>query len=206
MTNISHINNTLPQNNNITNQVEVPDLGDVQNPAAIVNMTSMLYVQDMNQRSYINIDQSNAGNHTVPRVIAGPGLNVSNMSQTQRENPGVMFSIPNEISEVQYNTKQLDIDEVLEYAERTTMTIEKLLYYADLYTEKTRVGLPEPYNRFFKDFHLYQTNANKIIEFQNEIDFHLMRSDLCDKPNEEIVISNLLVGEDQSLILKDLAL
>jgi len=191
ITNISHGNHSNSQNLSNPNQSHTN------------HIQSRVIAQNNSNQSHLHTNQSHINNQSInnPQMLS---QNILNMNLTQRDNPGIVPSVHNETSEIQYSIKELNIDEVLGHAENIILTFEKLLYYIDLYPEKMGTKLPEPYGQFFKNLHLYQIDMNKLIEFQKEIDFHLMKNELSDKPNEEIVICNLL--DENTLILKDLIL
>ncbi len=163
-----------------------------------------------NQSNLINqvlnpTNQSFNNNH--PQV---PSLhNLYNLNLTQRDNIGTPHSAHNETSEIHYNVKELDINEVLSHAENITLTVDKMLYFTDLYPEKGSAKLSEPYQQFFKNIHLYQNDVKKLAEFQSEVNFHLLKSGLSEsekKNEEEIIIKNLIDEPENTLILKDLNL
>lgn len=207
--NLSHMNSLSNANNmsnihnlsNINNQSNV--VQNVANQSHMHNMPSPLYVQNMSYLSHIshvNMNQNTSNNHTINNLHI-PSHNTANVTHRSQ-----FVTANNETSEIQYNIKELNIDEVIGYAENVVLTVDKLLYFVDSYSQKMNKGLSEPYNQFFKNLHLYQKDLNKIAEFQSEIDFHLMKSELSEKPPEEIVISNLLHEAENTDILKDLAL
>jgi len=219
ITNISHGNNTNSQNISNPNQSHINHIQsrviaqNVSNQSHLhtnqshVHNLSMnnLQIPSQNILNNMNLTQrDNINNQSVnnPQILSQNVLN--NMNLTQRDNLGIIPSVHNETSEIQYSIKELDVNEVLGHAENVILTFDKLLYFIDLYPEKMGTKLPEPYGQFFKNLHLYQTDMNKLIEFQKEIDFHFLKSELSDKPNEEIVICNLL--DENTLILKDLIL
>ena len=236
ITNISHVNDAVQNQSNLqnidnahnlsnmqsmsnpNNLSNMHNLSNVQNQSNMVqnienqihmnNMPSPLYVQNMSYLSHIshvNMNQNTSNNHTINNLHI-PSHNTNTANVTHRSQFASLHSANNETSEIQYNIKELNIDEVIEYAENVILTVDKLLYFVDLYPQKANKRLSEPYNQFFKNLHLYQKDLSKIAEFQSEIDFHLLKSELSEKPAEEIVISNLLDDADNSHILKDLAL
>jgi len=124
-----------------------------------------------------------------------------------KENQPSIISYVNETSEIQYHFKDLDIEDVLENARRFNLSAEKLTSLAKSYTEKTDKKLPELYEKLFCDYSTYLREKELQEEFQREVDYIIMRTELNVKISNEIVISNLLVEDmENSHILKDIIL
>ncbi len=88
-----------------------------------------------------------------------------------------------DVSEIKYEYKEFDIDQILEFAEKVPLGLEKISHFASIYTQKTEKKLPEIYEKFFTQWHFIQNNPDKLAEFQNEIDYVFMKSELHINPN-----------------------
>jgi len=117
-------------------------------------------------------------------------------------------SICNETSDFHYNFKVVNIEQVLDVAEKIPLSLEKIVFLAEGYREATNKQLPEFYYKFltrFDTFYGYDC-LEKQTKFQDDVDFYIMKSELTDKPSDEIVVSNLLNEIENNDILHHLDL
>jgi len=119
------------------------------------------------------------------------------------------YSIPhghNETSEIHYNFKELDIEEILEYADKVPLSLEKIAYYTSQYTIKTGKKLPNLYEGYFNECHVVYNNSDRLYEFQKEVNFHILRSGLFTETTNskemknEVVVDVLDEEEDISVL------
>jgi len=96
------------------------------------------------------------------------------------------YSIPhhNETSEIHYSFKEVDIEEILEYAEKVPLSLEKIAYYTSQYTIKTGKKLPDIYERFFNECHVIYNDSDRLFEFKREVDFHILKAGLFTEKDE----------------------
>ena len=102
-------------------------------------------------------------------------------SQPDIENQNSIHQGQNETSEIQFSFKQFKINEALDFAEKIHLTPEKISSYTAQYTSKTNKKLPSIYEKIFMDWHSFIDDPKKIEEFQTELNYHLMRSELSIK-------------------------
>ena len=106
---------------------------------------------------------------------------VNHLSQPDAENQNSIHQGHNETSEIQYGFKEFKINEALDFAEKVHLTPEKISSYTAQYTSKTGKKLPVIYEKIFIDWHNVVEDPKKIEEFQSEINYHMMRSELSVK-------------------------
>lgn len=129
---------------------------------------------------------------------------VNHVSEVEMENHhNSINNGPSEMSEMHYHFKEFNIEEILHLANKISLTPEKISHYALQYTSKTEKKLPDLYQKFFTEWHTYPSESKKFNEFQREIDFHLMKVELIEKPSKktvktsnEVVVSVLDDGQE----------
>lgn len=89
-------------------------------------------------------------------------------------------------SEMKYEFKEFDIEHILEYAEKVPLGLEKISHFASIYTSKTEKKLPDLYEKFFTQWHFIHDNSDKLAEFQNDLDYSFMKSELHINPSSAL--------------------
>jgi len=152
--------------------------------------------------------QENDVDNMPPLMKKGTNIVNHNMSMNDVEKSS-MLQGHNETSQMQYNFKEFDIQEILEHAEKVPLTLEKISQYATNYTADTQRTLPEVYEKFFKEWHTINNNPQKLNEFQKELDFHIMKLGLYTelvrdnkKKLTEVIVSVMEDDEDDMDVLK----
>ncbi len=171
--------------------------------------------EDKKKKNSSGQNKSNTNpNQSVPQIpqnskanIAPPNISIKdiNINNLDFEN---CSSICNETSEFNFNFKEVDIEELLVMAEKVPLSLEKVVFLAQGYSEMTTKKLPDFYYRYltrFDSFYGYDC-LEKQACFQHEVDFYIMKSELTEKPNDEIVVSNLLNDVENNDVLHHLSL
>jgi len=79
--------------------------------------------------------------------------------------------------------KDLDIDKVLKYAKRVKVGMEHTKYFVESYEERKKKKLVEPYRTIMKGLSSSKISIEKYKESQREMDFSIMKSQLCEMEN-----------------------
>ena len=153
-----------------------------------------------------NMHQANINVQTPHVASAHHIANVqNNLKDRNQENPIHIASVHHDVSEFNFNFKKLNLAQVLSYARRVVIDNKKLKEITQLYFEKQTKPLPEPYNTVLSEWDVYMYNPPKIEEFQRNIDYHILKSELTEPVYDEIIICNLLDDDQSDIILKDIA-
>lgn len=175
---------------------------DKKNKKATATAAAQTQNKSNQSQSNVNINQSNnpppqgSKANQAPPNLSIKDININNLDF---EN---CSSICNETSEFNFNFKEIDIEEILASAEKVPLSLEKVVFLAQGYSEMTNKKLPEFYYRFltrFDSFYGYDC-LEKQACFQHEVDFYIMKSELTEKPSDEIVVSNLLDVENNDVL------
>ena len=114
------------------------------------------------------------------------------------------ISMGHEVSDFQYTFPDVDIEEILRIAEKIPFSLEKVAELAQTFVETTTKKLPDFYVRYLKNLGDYHQDFEKQTQLQRDVDLYILNSELSTKPNEEIVVSNLINDVDNVNILNDI--
>jgi len=133
---------------------------------------------------------------------------VNHMNEVEMENQhSVHGGGPSDMSDMHYHFKEFNIDEVLNIADKISLDPEKICQFALNYTAKTEKKLPNLYYKLFTEWHTFPAQSEKFADFQKDIDFYLMKTELTEKISKlttkissEVVVSVLDMGEDINVL------
>jgi len=102
--------------------------------------------------------------------------------------------------ELQLNFKELDIDEVLDFTREINLDLSMPEMVQD-YEEKTKKKLPEPYRTILSDCSTFPKSLHKFHDFQSDLNFYFMKTELFEKNSTPVSGGDLLNDEDHMQVL-----
>lgn len=149
------------------------------------------------------------GHNFVP-TITNQSVNHHHQGQ---EVPMSIATVPNDVSEIHFSFKELDINEVLSYAKKVDLGLPKLDKILKEYKGKFDKDFPKPYDKFLNNLEEYFQSPKKLEELQKDLEYHIVKMELSvqvevnNNNNDNIIVTDLLVEPDtNNNILQDIAL
>jgi len=160
--------------------------GEVRKPQSqsLQENTPAISKRHMNKQGTVIVNHNPSNSNVDNRTITNPQMDTS---------------------EMKYEFKEFDIEHILEYAEKVPLGLEKISHFASIYTSKTEKKLPDVYEKFFTQWHFIHENPDKLADFQTELDYVFMKSELHINPTTSPTLGNLLKTPREREVVVDMS-
>ena len=122
----------------------------------------------------------------------------------EKENPANAISFHQEYSELDFSFQELDIYQVLNYAKKVDLSLQKINGVIKLYMDQLEKDIPRHYIDLLQNWEEYIQDPKKLEKWQKDIEYHIMKSELVEPitGSDELFVHDL-VDNEESFVLKE---